>query len=51
MQANTIKLAVLLCIFGLVCTRWTEKQAFDWYRQYLWGAGVNYIPAYADNEI
>lgn len=32
MQTNIIKLLVLLCVAGLVHTRWTEKQAFDWYR-------------------
>ena len=46
-------------IFFLVCavlliiasSRWTEEQANEWYSKYSWGAGVNYTPAYAVNEI
>jgi hypothetical protein len=43
--------AILLVLAIAVSSKWTEKEAFDWYGRYAWGAGVNYIPAYADNEI
>jgi len=29
--------------------RWTEQQAWDWYKQTSWYCGFNYIPAYAIN--
>jgi hypothetical protein len=48
-KPRTILLVLLLALFHLGRARWTEKEAFDWYHQYTWGAGVNYIPAYADN--
>jgi len=40
----------ILCL-AIAQARWTEEQAAEWYKQYEWGAGVNYTPAYADNEI
>lgn len=43
---------ILLCHFFNVCSgRWTEEQAAKWYNEYEWSAGVNYISAYAVNEI
>lgn len=42
-------LCLVLFIIVASNARWTEEEAFDWYRRYTWGAGVNYIPAYADN--
>lgn len=48
MSRNLILLIVAL-LLGAVSARWTEKQAAEWYSKYSWGAGVNYIPAYADN--
>jgi hypothetical protein len=41
-----------LCLIVLIVAcnaRWTEDQAWKWYNQSAWSAGVNYIPAYADN--
>ena len=42
------------CIFAfaiLASTRWTEKEAELWYKQYNWSAGFNYAPSYAVNEL
>lgn len=44
-------LSFILVLLTPIDCRWTEQQAADWYRGFSWGAGVNYIPAYADNEI
>ena len=44
-------LTLLLILSFLSEARWTEEQAHQWYNKYKWGAGVNYIPAYAVNEI
>ncbi len=32
-------------------TRWTEKEAADWYAKQAWLVGSNYIPADAINEL
>lgn len=48
------KISFFLLILGLVClvnSRWTEQKTWDWYNKFTWSAGVNYIPAYAVNEI
>jgi hypothetical protein len=42
---------ILVLCLATIQARWTEQQAAEWYQQYDWGAGVNYTPAYADNEI
>lgn len=34
---------------SLVDARWSEEQAWKWYNNTNWSAGVNYIPAYAAN--
>jgi len=47
-------LSFLVCCLlslALVSCRWSEAQAYEWHQLYPWGAGVNYIPAYADNQI
>lgn len=49
MRIHLLLLLLALAVGSL--GRWTEKEAFEWYGRYVWGAGVNYIPAYADNEI
>lgn len=38
-------------LFTSILSRWTEEQANKWYSKYEWAIGVNYIPAYAVNEI
>ena len=48
MLAFVVSLLLRLC---LVCARWSESQALEWYQSYGWSAGVNYIPAYAVNQI
>lgn len=35
----------------LSATRWTETQAWDWYRKQPWLVGCNYSPAYAINQL
>lgn len=35
----------------VAATRWTEKQANDWYAKQGWIVGCNYIPAYAINQL
>lgn len=51
MYKITFLLSTLAILFVSISSRWTEEQAVNWYNQYEWGAGVNYIPAYAVNEI
>ena len=48
-KISSFLLVLLLALSYQGKARWTEKEAFDWYHHYTWGAGVNYIPAYADN--
>ena len=48
------KISWLFIVFCLVCStqsRWSEQKAWDWYDKFNWSAGVNYVPAYAVNEI
>lgn len=44
-----------LCLFGAgsqgQTSRWTEKEAADWYAKQPWLVGSNYIPANAINEL
>jgi hypothetical protein len=35
----------------ITSARWTPEQAQKWYEKYKWGAGFNYAPSYAVNEI
>ena len=35
----------------ITSARWTPEQAQKWYDKYKWGAGFNYAPSYAVNEI
>lgn len=49
MKITDLTLCVLLLLLAVAHARWTEQQAADWYSAFSWGAGVNYIPAYADN--
>ena len=44
-------LLVVICLVLAAESRWTEQQAAIWYSKFQWSAGVNYIPAYAVNEI
>lgn len=50
-----ISLILLLLIYSsslcLAQSRWTEKQANDWYKKQPWLVGSNYIPASAINEL
>lgn len=46
-----MQISLILLFLVYAHCRWTEQQAQNWYKRYSWGAGVNYIPAYADNEI
>lgn len=48
---KSTQLCICLTLLTLIAARWTEDQANKWYSQYSWSAGVNYIPAYAVNEI
>src|SRR6266436_5343437 len=53
-KKNVLVLMILL-VSGLVVgaqgTRWTEKEAADWYAKQPWLVGSNYIPADAINEL
>lgn len=53
MRNNEMILSIIWfgLLLGLSLERWTEEQAAKWYSKYNWSAGVNYIPAYAVNEI
>ena len=53
MHTNEMILSIIWfgLLLGLSLERWTEEQAAKWYSKYNWSAGVNYIPAYAVNEI
>jgi hypothetical protein len=51
MLKNIFILALFFSIALLSNCRWSEKQAADWYAKIKWGAGVNFAPAYAVNEI
>lgn len=46
-------LTFIFIALSLKCgqSRWSEEKANQWYSRFKWGAGVNYIPAYAVNEI
>ncbi|HZY61195.1 MAG TPA: cellulase family glycosylhydrolase [Edaphobacter sp.] len=52
-----LRSAFVLCLIALTCTaafartRWTEKQASDWYAKQPWLVGANYIPSDAINEL
>ena len=53
----TKNIVILLWIwtFLLFCcnadSRWSVTEANKWYSNFKWGAGANYIPSYAANEI
>src|SRR5260221_11818522 len=53
-KKNVLVLMILL-VSGLVVgaqgTRWTEKEAADWYAKQPWLVGSNYNPADAINEL
>ncbi|MGC1621055.1 MAG: hypothetical protein WA765_21380 [Candidatus Acidiferrum sp.] len=56
MKKFLVALALLISLGGaLSCdaatSRWTEKQANDWYAQQPWLVGSNYIPSTAINEL
>lgn len=40
-----------ILLVGCVSSRWSEDKANQWYSKYEWAAGVNYVPAYAVNEL
>lgn len=43
-------LTLTLCLLAFTNSqRWSVEKANNWYSQRKWSAGVNYIPAYADN--
>lgn len=42
---------LLLSLLIVIQCRWSEQQSWDWYNKFNWSAGVNYVPAYAVNEI
>lgn len=44
-------LILLFCFAASAQTRWTEKQANDWYAKQPFQVGANYIPASAINEL
>ena len=45
------KIFLFLCLLFLINCRWSEQKVWDWYNKQNWSAGVNYIPAYAVNQI
>lgn len=55
--AMKLRSAFVLCLAMLTCTaafarsRWTEKQANDWYAKQPWLVGANYVPSDAINEL
>jgi hypothetical protein len=53
---KNVKKTVVTTLMCLMCltvfsqgVRWSEKQIWDWYKQYDWFCGVNYIPSNAIN--
>ena len=42
---------LLFCVVANAATRWTEKQASDWYAKQPYLVGSNYVPASAINEL
>lgn len=50
---SSVALWALLSIngYGQGRARWTERQAQDWYRQYPWLSGCNFIPHTAINQL
>src|SRR5580704_3576414 len=48
-----ITVCLLLCgpILSAQNSRWTEKQANDWYAKQPWLVGANYVPSSAINEL
>jgi hypothetical protein len=55
MQKRTLLALAVLLVSGLATraqqSRWTEKEAADWYAKQPWLVGSNYIPANAINEL
>ena len=55
MQKRTLLALAVLLVSGLATraqqSRWTEKEAADWYAKQPWLVGSNYIPANAINEV
>jgi hypothetical protein len=56
MKKFLVALALLISLGDALCcdaatSRWTEKQANDWYAQQPWLVGSNYIPSTAINEL
>ena len=44
-------LLLLVCFLVNAQERWSEERAKEWYSEQEWSAGINFTPAYADNEI
>jgi hypothetical protein len=55
MQKRSLLALAVLLVSGLATrsqqSRWTEKEAADWYAKQPWLVGSNYIPANAINEL
>src|SRR5260370_12389905 len=55
MRTKSLLALVILLVTGWPAdaqtTRWTEKEAADWYAKQAWLVGSNYIPADAINEL
>ena len=49
--AFVLCLAMLTCTAAFARSRWTEKQANDWYAKQPWLVGANYVPSDAINEL
>lgn len=50
-SAFVLCLAMLTCTAAFARSRWTEKQANDWYAKQPWLVGANYVPSDAINEL
>ena len=48
-----MKICYLILVFAVVSSTplWSTQKAWDWYNAQKWGAGVNFIPSTADNEL
>ena len=49
--AKILLFVSMALIFSQAQSRWSQSQANKWYNSMKWGIGINYTPAYADNEI